>query len=223
VAFGHGWAKRRVRNRGRCIRRCRVLDLWAVRFGFACPGACNRPRLERGAPTGALLQPRPEQRPTLKLGQPLELTRPNRDTSTANRTTRRHRPEPEERQNQTQRNQPPAKHRTKLDRRPSRTPKLPRRNCPRVIPRHQPELETQTPGPDMLMPQPSHPPENKMLSHALIFETAFYFQVGGGRTRVEVEHGETVTADSKPLTLSQPEAKWQAHSRCCSRRASPLG
>ena len=114
-----------------------------------------------------------------KLGQPLELTRTNRDTRTANRTTRRNRPEPEERKNQTQRNQPPAKHRTKLDRTPSRTPKLPRRNCPRVIPRHQPELETQTPGPDMLMPQPSHPPENKMLSHAFIYETAFYFQVGG--------------------------------------------
>ena len=195
------------------------------------PGARPEPRLE---PTGTVLGTRNTNRqlllllcaqgathcPTLKLGQPLELTRPNRDTSTANRTTRRNRPEPEERQNQTQRNQPPAKHWTKLDRTTARTPKLPRRNCPRVIPRHQPELETQTPGPDMLMPQPSHPPENKMLSHAFIYETAFYFQVGGGITRVEVEHGETVTANSKPLTLFQPEAKWQAHSRCCSRRAS---
>jgi hypothetical protein len=72
----------------------------------------------------------------------------------------------------------------------------------------------------MLMPQPSHPPENKMLSHAFIYETAFYFQVGGGRTRVEVEHGETVIANSKLLTLSLSEAKWQAHSNCCSRRAS---
>ena len=40
------------------------------------------------------------------------------------------------------------------------------------------------------------------------------------RTRVVVEYGEDVTANSKPLTLSQPEAEWQAHSRCCSRRAS---
>ena len=115
---------------------------------------------------------------------------------------------------------PPRQGRLQTRRGPERPPDPQRLSNANEIQPHATLQKPLPPHANHATPQPSHPPENKMLSHALICETAVYFQVGGGRTRVEVEHGETVTANSKPLTLFQPEAKWQAHSNCCSRRAS---
>ena len=116
---------------------------------------------------------------------------------------------------------PPRQGRLQTRRGPERPPDPQRLSNANEIQPHATLQKPLPPHANHATPQPSHPPENKMLSHALIFETAFYFQVGGGIARVEVEYGETVTANSKPLTLSQPEAEWQAHSRCCSRCDRP--